>query len=199
MDVSIEPIAPWHAPRARTVIARAFADDPLMTWLFPTDDWTVERRLDAIAMLYWPSVETYCAAGSGHVALVGEQIVGVALWSVPNSFRTPDALPLASTVASLLIGEKQRQLASAMKAARDMGKPPATPYLHDLAVAKDRQNEGIGSRLLREGLKSYGSEGAWLETTNSRNHAVYERAGFDIISEWPIGDTGVRMTRMERS
>ncbi|MGO2861297.1 MAG: GNAT family N-acetyltransferase [Brevibacterium sp.] len=199
MSIELSRITPAHAAHARTLIARAFAADPLLGWLFPPDDWTEERRLDAIAMLYWPSVEAYAARGAGHVVLDGDEMIGVSLWSVPGVGGPSAVLPRSSTVASVLLGSKQEALASAMQGAREQGSPPSTPYLHDLAVAQERQGEGFGAQLLRAGLETWGADGAWLESTNPRNHGLYKRAGFEVVADWPVGDTGVTMSRMVRT
>jgi predicted N-acetyltransferase YhbS len=98
----------------------------------------------------------------------------------------------------MLLGEKLNELASAMKDARATSEPPGTPYLHDLAVDDGRRSSGIGAELLEAGLIDFGTEGCWLETTNSHNHSFYERFGFATEESHPMADTGVTMSRMVR-
>nr|WP_246490398.1 hypothetical protein [Brevibacterium oceani] len=124
MGLSIARITPDHGPRARTLIARAFANDPLINWLFPPAEMSRDQRLDAIAIFYWPSVESYAAAGTGHVAIDGGQVIGASLWGVPNTPPPKRSLPTSATVASLLLGEKLNALASSMKDARATGALP---------------------------------------------------------------------------
>lgn len=198
MGLSIARITPDHGPQARTLIARAFADDPLVNWLFPPMEMSRDQRFDAIAIFYWPSVESYAAAGTGHVAIEGDRVVGASLWGVPNTPSPQPSLPASSTVASLLLGEKLNALVSSMKDARATGTLPEGPYLHDLAVDEEHRNSGIGGQLLEAGLDDFGAQGSWLETTNPRNHSFHERFGFDTDGLHRIADTGVTMTRMVR-
>jgi GNAT superfamily N-acetyltransferase len=199
MDITIARISPEHGPQVRTLIAHAFADDPLINWLFPPADMSRDQRLDAIAILYWPNVETYTASGTGHVALDSHQVVGASLWSVPNVPRPAPASPSSTAVAKMVLGEKFDELSSAMQNARAMGEPPSTPYLHDLAVDDHLRSSGVGAKLLEAGLDEFGAGGCWLETTNPRNHSFYDRFGFNAVGSHQFADSAVSMTRMVRA
>lgn len=85
-----------------------------------------------------------------------------------------------------------------MQEARATGIPPETQDLHDLAVATERRNSGIGAKLLDAGLDEFGVQGCWLETTNPRNHSFYERFGFVRDGQYRFADASVTMTRMVR-
>lgn len=185
-----------HVAAARTTITRAFAADPLLEWLFPAEQWEASERLDAIATFYWPSVESYASRSAGHVAVDEGTVVGVAVWSVPGKSSPGLTLPSASGIARLLLGDKLRALAEGMREARGDSALPSGPYLHDLAVTADRRGEGIGTALIEAGLREFGAEGAWLETTNPNNHGLYERSGFEEVHAGAVGDSGVTMTRM---
>lgn len=196
MGITITRITPTHGPQARSLIARAFSDDPLINWLFPPSSMNRDQRLDAIAIFYWPSVEAYAAAGAGHVAIDGDEVVGASLWSLPKTSQPSPVLPSSATVATMLLGEKLKELASDMKAARATGRTPETPYLHDLAVDDGHRNSGIGAKLLEAGLDEFGTDGSWLETTNPRNHSFYERFGFTEVGSHRFAVSSVTMTRM---
>ena len=195
-SIEYVPVDAAFAAAARTTIARTFASDPLIEWLFPADQWEDSERLDRIATFYWPSVESYAALGTGHVAVDGDRVVGVALWSIPQGGSPTPTLPNASGVARLLLGDRLGELAEGMRVARGDTALPSGPYLHDLAVAADRRGEGIGTALIEAGLREVGRNGAWLETTNPRNQGLYERAGFEEVHAGPIGNSGVTMMRM---
>lgn len=198
-DIEYLRIDATHSAQARSIIAGAFAADPLIEWLFPPESGEDGRRLDAIAAFYWPSVEAYAALGTGHVAVYRDRVVGAALWSVPGSGQPGQTLPSATGMARLLLGDRLSQLAEGMRAARGEGEFPQGPYLHDLAVAADRRGEGIGATLIEAGLRDFGTENAWLETTSPLNHGLYERAGFAEVHSARIGASGVTMTRMVMS
>ena len=151
MEIRIAQIEPAHAAASRTVIARAFADDPLLEWLFPPARWAVDERLDAIAMFYGPTVDAYAVAQTGHVALQGETVVGVGLWGVPGSVPVagaggPALLPTGAGVARILLGERAGLLGHGLRSARGAEPVPRTPYLHDLAVSGGLRGRGIGAR-----------------------------------------------------
>lgn len=195
-SIEYVPVDAAFAPAARTTIARAFASDPLIEWLFPADQWEDSERLDHIATFYWPSVESYAALGTGHVAVDGDQVVGVALWNLPGVGPPTPTLPNPSGVARLLLGDRLGELAEGMRVARGDTALPSGSYLHDLAVAADRRGEGIGTALIEAGLREFGRNDAWLETTDQRNQGLYARAGFEEVHAGPIGNSGVTMTRM---
>ena len=69
----------------RTVLARAFVDDPLMAWFFPD----AETRPHACAALFGLFAETYLRSGRVDVA-GGEAPVAVAMWRWPGRTEAPD-------------------------------------------------------------------------------------------------------------
>jgi GNAT superfamily N-acetyltransferase len=202
MGIRIVRIAPAHAAQARTVIARAFVEDPLLVWLFPAAERTLEERLDAVALFYGPTVDAYAAAGTGHVALDGETVVGTGLWGLPGGARggAPGGgaalLPTGAGVARNVLGDRAADLGAGLRAARGDAPVPQLPYLHDLAVSAQLRGQGIGARLVEAGLADFGADGAWLESTNPRNHTLYERTGFRAEHAGEVADSGVTMTRM---
>lgn len=58
-------------------------------------------------------------------------------------------------------------------------------YFPYIGVAPRAQGKGLGSRLMRPTLERCDREGlpAYLEATNDRNTALYERLGFQLESE----------------
>jgi GNAT superfamily N-acetyltransferase len=155
-------------PRLARTLARAFEDDPAGRHFFP-DDRTrlagLERMFAELALpRMLPHHESYAAAG----------LAGGALW-----------LPPGQTVAGPV--ETPRAFAS-----MEEHRPHAPHYflwLH--GVDPDRQSEGIGSALMRPVLERADAEGvpAYLEATSTRNRALYERHGFELLRErrWPGG------------
>ncbi|WP_054952819.1 GNAT family N-acetyltransferase [Flaviflexus massiliensis] len=200
MDVKFERITPDHTMMARTIIARAFANDPLIEWLSPSGDYQADERLDLIALFYAPSVEAYALARTGHVALVHNTVVGVSLWGnstiQARASTATKLLPTGSGTTKLLLGKKAALLGAGIRTARGADPLLNSPYLHELTVLDDMRGKGIGTQLLSTGLAAFGDHGAWLETANGRKYSDYERAGFRVTHAGPVGESGVTMTRM---
>ena len=72
-DVLRIEAATWaDAPAVRTVLARAYRDNPLMVWALPD----AATRDDACAAWLGPSVDRYLADGRVHVARARGVLVG---------------------------------------------------------------------------------------------------------------------------
>jgi ribosomal protein S18 acetylase RimI-like enzyme len=65
-------------------------------------------------------------------------------------------------------------------------------YLLALAVHPRHQGHGWGSQLVRHGLARAQSRNlpSYLETTNPRNIAFYQRHGFELVGEQPVAGGG---------
>ena len=78
---------------------------------------------------------------------------------------------------------------------------PTEPHwvLHSLVVAAASQGQGLGTELLRRTLAEVDASGmpAYLESSNLRNVAAYERVGFRVVAEVPLAD-GPVMRPMRR-
>ena len=75
-DPTVEPATWADAPAVRTVLARAYRDNPLMVWALPD----AATREDACAAWLGPSVDRYLAGGRVHVVRLAGAVVGVAWW-----------------------------------------------------------------------------------------------------------------------
>ena len=65
-------------------------------------------------------------------------------------------------------------------------------YVGFLGVRQDWQGQGIGSALLRHAQSTCDAQGVgmYLETSNPRNLALYERFGFAIVDKARVGRRG---------
>jgi ribosomal protein S18 acetylase RimI-like enzyme len=165
------------------VLAEAFADDPLLGWLFPD-----ERRRPALTSRYFLTMARSLYLRHRETYLADD--AGAAMWLPPGT--TPDAVSvltwlslfwqmfLAHGVAGL---NRARTLSDVLKANH-----PKEPhfYLHAVGVRKSRQGQGVGSALLRHVVKRCDLEGkqAYLENSNPRNTPLYERHGFRVVGQW---------------
>ena len=168
---------------ARTLLARAFARDPLMRWFFPDDD----LRPHACAALFGLFAEHYLRHGRVDVERE-DAPVAVALWrrSGAEPMGADGSLPTVPGLMTALLGP-----AAAAEKGRALGAlaelRPAEPhaYLHLLAVDPARQGQGLGGRVLAPGLAAARAAGlvACLETMNPANVPFYEAHGFAVRHE----------------
>ncbi|WP_426592688.1 GNAT family N-acetyltransferase [Cellulomonas sp. McL0617] len=189
--MSIEPATWADSPALRTVLARAYRDNPLMVWALPD----AATREGACAAWLGPSVDRYLAGGRADVARLDGCVVGVAAWRLPDRPAVPGSLPAPDRVLALLVGPARAGeiLAALGRAAAFAPKEPAA-YLNYLAVAPEHQGRGIGRELLDVGVGQARRDGVgtYLATSDPRNLPFYERAGFSAVGGLDLG--GPRLT-----
>jgi GNAT superfamily N-acetyltransferase len=196
--------------RVRHLVTNAFADDPLMRWIFPGDT----LRPHAIAMMLGLFIESYAKAGTVDLALAtteergdgdvdgqgqrygrseADTIIGAAHWRFPDAALDPSKLPSVGGVLQSVLGPER-----AAAVGRALGvfgeRRPAQPhaYLHILAIDPSHHGRGHGRRLLMHGLEEASKLGlgTHLETTKERNVAFYRSAGFEVTGQVVLGDDG---------
>jgi ribosomal protein S18 acetylase RimI-like enzyme len=174
----------------RSLIAHAFADDPLLRWIFPDD----AHRLEQTAA--WLGLFVEGAVRGGRVDLLqdGDDLVAVALWRMPDDPRP--AAPPTPTVGGLLAAfvgtARAEELGRGLRVFSAAWPEEPFAYLHFLAVAPDAQRRGLGARVLRHGVAraSEAGLGTELETTNPANLPFYAAAGFRVSRELALEPDG---------
>ena len=178
MDQPTVGTATWaDSPAIRTVLARAYRDNPLMVWALPD----ATTREEACAAWLGPSVDLYLAGGRVHVARHDGSVVGVAAWRLPEAPVLPESLPSPAAVLALLLGpDRAHAIVTALSRAARFAPDAPSAYLNYLAVAPEHQGRGTGRVLLDAGVAAAHQDGlgTYLGTTDPRNLPFYERAGF---------------------
>jgi ribosomal protein S18 acetylase RimI-like enzyme len=181
---------------ARTLLARAFVDDPLMRWFFPDDD----VRPHACAALFGSFAEHYLAEGRVDVVR-RPQPVALAMWRWPGHETPPDdeTLPTTSGLMTALMGAgRAAELGGAMSVIAGLRPPEPHAYLHFLAVHPGLRRQGLGGEVLDRGLGAARAEGlvACLETMNPANVPFYEAHGLAVRHEVQLAAGGPRVWAM---
>ena len=174
-------------PAVASVLARAFQHDPLFAWSIPDPD---RRRahlpavFTAFAELYLPHEETYLT----------EDGAGAALWAPTNvdPFDGERGEDFGKRIAELLHDEETQRFLTVGELFGEHH--PAQPwmYLQLIGVDPDQQRRGLGSHLLAPVLArcDASSTPAYLEASTADNRRLYQRHGFDTISEITLPDNG---------
>lgn len=178
------------AVEARTLLARAFADDPLMAWFFPDE----ESRPHCCAALFGLFAEHYLSGGRVDVVR-RERPLAVAMWQWPEPAEDDgaDELPSIGGLMTALMGpERAARVGGALRGLGERRPVAPHAYLHLLGVHPDAQGQGLGGRLLDQGIAAASADGlvACLDTTNPANVPFYEAHGLSVRSEWVLPDGG---------
>ncbi len=157
------------------MLARAFAADPLLTWVFDR----VGRRPAASARFFSWYLDLLVDQGT---CWVESSIRGAALWALPGQWAASAGGHVRLTLATALA------VRHPIRVLRGLGElelaHPKEPHLYLAVLGADpsAQGQGVGSALLRAGLQLADEERwpAYLETATERNVALYGRFGFEV-------------------
>lgn len=178
----LRPATEEDAARLGAVMASAFHDDPVLGWLLPD-----ARRRPARLRRFFGVELRHLALPRGRVWTTGE-LSGAALVLPPGRWRVPPrATLLEGRAFGASLGRAARLgLAMERRHARNMRGPHY--YVRDVGVLPEMQGRGLGSALLAPTLERCDREGlpAYLEASSERSAALYERLGFEHVSELSV-------------
>jgi GNAT superfamily N-acetyltransferase len=178
VTIEIHQATRERVPALATMLARAFADDPMILVSLAPDDLEDRMRRFFLALdepfadmgLLWE-------AGDG---------AGAAVWVSPMHAN-------GMAEVNALMKERLHALGNDRGVRHDAlwdwveSRIPDEPlwFLDQIGVDPDHQGEGIGAALVEFGLDRARQDGvpAFLETGVARNVAYYERAGFHVVED----------------
>lgn len=177
-------------------LARAFHDDPVMSWVLPDDSRRPSITWRAFGVylrrIWLQHEETY---------VVGDAD-GVCVWEPPHTWKLGlgEQLALIPAVARIY-GRRFFHCMSALNALEKGHPEDAHYYLPFMGVEPESQGRGMGSALMRPVLERCDAEraSAYLEASTPRNRALYERHGFVVTEEFKLGRDSPPLWRMWRS
>ena len=176
------------------MLARAFADDPAMSYIFP-DPRDRAMRLPRLFVLL-------VDADARGMRLVTGDAQAATLWQRPGTPRATRMDMVRRVIP--LVGALGFALPRAFRVsdALDAHAPPERHwYLHIARVDPANQGKGLGGASIREGLARAADDGvpAYLETATERNVALYRSLGFEVTSEWSVPKGGPKFWSMLRA
>ncbi len=168
------------------ILADAFTEDPCFTWVIPHRGLYPRYWSLLASRVYLPHEMVY----------VDTERRAAAMWLPPGvDGNLPTGPSLLMLILRLVMHSGVGVLARLQQAQEVMvRRHPSTPhyYLHAIGARMDCQGLGLGSALLKTGTKICDEAGmpAYLESSSPRNVPLYERHGFEVTDEEPIGKGG---------
>jgi ribosomal protein S18 acetylase RimI-like enzyme len=199
---TVRPFARADLAATVATLARAFDDDPVMTWIFP-DDAMRRRRLPGFFGAALRSSNPRRDGTEGiEVAVRGRQVLGAAIWLAPGEWRPPLWRQLAA-LPGLVFRLRSRLSVASVTYGALVRLHPERPhwYLSGIGTDPPVQGTGVGSDLLRSRLARCDADRlpAYLESSKERNVPFYERHGFRVTGEVTIPGGGPTLWLMWRN
>ncbi len=173
-------------PALSRVLARAFFDDPVSSFLFPNEG----RRDGALARFF--TIELARLYLSHGAVWASAELDGVAIWALPGQHR-PRIAELIAMIPMIpyVIGHPVR-CARTLAALEAKHPPEPHYYLATLGTDPPRQGKGVGSATMAPVLEICDTEGipAYLESSKEKNVPFYRRHGFEVTEEFPLPSGG---------
>jgi GNAT superfamily N-acetyltransferase len=172
-------------------LADAFATDPILQWLAPSQRTDSRlRRLIEIELAYY-------VFPAGRV-LTTSDFRGANLELPPGTWEM--TVPLSAAIGFVRAFGTRLFRARRLQRLFEANHPQEPHYyIRYLGVATRFQGRGLGTALLRPTLDRCDREGipAYLEASSKRSAALYERLGFVHLGELQVPD-GPRFWPMQR-
>jgi ribosomal protein S18 acetylase RimI-like enzyme len=180
-------------------LARAFHEDPVMTWLFPD---AVARRKSLPRLFDALTCYHHLPAGGVEVARRDGVIGAAALWDPPGRWKN-SPLEQFRTLPTLVRAFGRRIPVALQVGATMEREHPEEPHWYLGIIGSDPfvRGVGFGLALMRSRLDRCDAEycPAYLESSNPDNVPYYQRFGFEVTGEITLPNGGPRLWPMWRS
>ncbi len=201
MNSNYRILTPADVNQAAHVIAQAFEDDPLCSFMLPRKSTRTKTLFKFFRALGEVSIKNNRGYG------VGDPLQGVAYWKSPNqdslsiSVRSLGKfLPLLFTLYPIGL-VRARAVLSRIDTLH--AKHAAGPhfYLDNLGVLPSARGKGVAAKLIRPFLDRADTQGSlvYTDTVTPQNVAFYEHFGFQSVEESPVRGTGLTVFALRRA
>lgn len=168
------------------MLARAFDDDPVATYLFPSS----RRRPGGLRTFFGLQMRSDLLP-HGKVYTT-EGCLGAALWAPPGKAPPSQVRALLAVlpVVPYVMGQTLRRSLRFLSQVEAIHPHEPHWYLETLGTEPAHQRRGIGSALLRPVLERADADGvrAYLESSKRENIPFYRRHGFEVTREVRLDD-----------
>ncbi len=172
-------------PSLAAMLTRAFADDPLMQWIYQDEATRTAHATEWFAQ----SLRQGLARGHTYTIDGGR---GAAIWSPPDvpMFDDADGVALYELFTSQLGERAMPTMEGLMEISASHPHDRPHFYLFIIGVEPDRRGKGLASTLIADVLERCDRQGlgAYLESSSPANVPLYERHGFRVTAEVTLPD-----------
>ncbi|MFG1793039.1 GNAT family N-acetyltransferase [Nocardia sp. NPDC049149] len=189
MPIATRIATPTDVDDCARVLAAAFADDPVMSAIWPDQ----HRRHRALARYFAASIRNFHLPGGGVQVATDEEghLRGVAVWDPPGQWDQP----ISRTVRALpeLVPAFRFRTTAALTVRRTLDEHhPRTPphwYLANIGTHEDHRGQGYAAQLISDRLAADPDTAAYLVCTREKNISFYEQFGFEVTGTitLPVG------------
>jgi GNAT superfamily N-acetyltransferase len=181
------------------VLARAFYDDPVMSWMLPDDRTRLKALTRAFSAL---ARHHFLSRGASEVALHDGEVGAATLWDPPGQ-RKRSRLEELIMMPLMLRAFRSRVSASVQVTELTEKRHPEEPHWYLMVIGSDPsvRGGGFGQALMHSRLDRCDAEDvpAYLENSNPKNESYYLRFGFEVMGEIKLPDDGPSMWPMWRN
>jgi ribosomal protein S18 acetylase RimI-like enzyme len=185
---------------AGAVLARAFYDDPLFSWVIPDDATRLAR------LTWFMGLAAKYGTKYGEVETTAGAVEGNAIWLPPGDTDVPAMRMMMAGMwmAPLKLGmgplTRFLKLMDITEKLHHEAVPEPHHYLMVLGVDPPRQGQGVGSALMQPVLQRADAAHlpCYLETQKEINVKLYRRHGFEVVVEDDFPDGGPHYWTMKR-
>src|ERR1700685_1180961 len=171
----VEQATRGDEPRLREGLARAFYDDPVLSWLMP-DERTRPRRLHKFFGL-----ELQHLGFARGTVWTNPDRSGACIVLPPGAWQRPPLTALAQAPGYFGAFGRRLPRATVLQGLMEFRHPRAEHhYVLIVGALPELQGQGLGTELMRPTLDHCDEVGlpAYLEASSERSAALYERLGF---------------------
>jgi ribosomal protein S18 acetylase RimI-like enzyme len=198
-SIDVRPAQKADVGDLSRVLARAFFDDPVTSWMLPDD----RTRLKALTRVFKALTRRhFLQRGGTEVARRDGPLGAATLWDPPGRHKS-SRLEELIMVPTMLWALRSRVAASVQVTELMEKHHPTEPHWYLMLIGSDPdvRGAGLGQALMRSRLDRCDAERvpAYLENSNPNNEAYYLRFGFEIMGELKLPDGGPSMWPMWRA
>jgi GNAT superfamily N-acetyltransferase len=197
-EIDVRPTARADVRELSAVLARAFYDDPVMTWMLPADKARAKALPRMFAML---TRHHFLSRQASEVASRAETIGAATLWDPPGQRKSSRFEELIMMPAMMWNFRSSAQRSRTVMQIMEENHP-AEPHWYLMVIGSDPsvRGAGFGQALMRSRLDRCDGESApaYLEASKAELVPYYSRFGFEQTGEIQIPN-GPKMWPMWRN